>query len=236
MPDRYASEPIKSYIDPRIEIYAPTDGKPYYRIRGYDAYDNRVVDTTGGRRSNRHNRRPPASRARCGAASGTAHATRDGCSSTLRLLAGWSRRTTARARASPGRADTRRTWRPSGGCELPRTSLDEPPPTSSPTSSYGSGSSTRLSRRGRLRGLQRLEPLVRPWRRHLAGRRSSGVIRERRRLRTRHVGTPHGREPASRRGRASVAVPHAGPRQLLGWSPRRSRPPRMGLISNGILI
>lgn len=49
MPPRDSSEPVKSYVDPRIEIYAPTDGKPYFRVRGYDRYDNRVVDTTAGR-------------------------------------------------------------------------------------------------------------------------------------------------------------------------------------------
>ncbi len=30
-----------------------------------------------------------------------------------------------------------------------------------------------------------------------------------------------------------MAFPHAGPRQLLGWSPRRSRPPRVGLKRSG---
>jgi integrase len=43
------SGPVKSYADPRIEIYAPTESSPYYRVYGYDAKGRRVVDTTGGR-------------------------------------------------------------------------------------------------------------------------------------------------------------------------------------------
>ncbi len=41
--------PVKSYADPRIEIYAPTASSPYYRVYGYDSQGRRVVDTTGGR-------------------------------------------------------------------------------------------------------------------------------------------------------------------------------------------
>lgn len=41
--------PVKSYIDPRIDIYAPTDAFPYYRVRGFDEQGRRVVDTSGGR-------------------------------------------------------------------------------------------------------------------------------------------------------------------------------------------
>jgi integrase len=43
------TSPVKSYADPRIEIYAPTGSSPYYRIYGYDSLGRRVVDTTGGR-------------------------------------------------------------------------------------------------------------------------------------------------------------------------------------------
>ncbi len=41
--------PVASYLDPRIEIYAPTETYPYYRIVGYDDRDRRIFNTTGGR-------------------------------------------------------------------------------------------------------------------------------------------------------------------------------------------
>jgi integrase len=47
--DNNAAGPVKSYADPRIEIYAPTDTFPYYRVVGYDRRHRRVVNTSGGR-------------------------------------------------------------------------------------------------------------------------------------------------------------------------------------------
>lgn len=41
--------PIKSYTDPRLDIFGPTASSDYYRIRGYDDAGRRVVDTTAGR-------------------------------------------------------------------------------------------------------------------------------------------------------------------------------------------
>ena len=41
--------PIKSYVDPRVDIFAPTASSDYFRIRGYDDAGRRVVDTTAGR-------------------------------------------------------------------------------------------------------------------------------------------------------------------------------------------
>ncbi len=49
MSNRSRRGPIKSYADPRIEIYEPTDSNPYYLIVGYNARGRRVVNTTGGR-------------------------------------------------------------------------------------------------------------------------------------------------------------------------------------------
>lgn len=45
---RSRRSPVYSYLDPRVEVYAPTDSFPYYRIAGYDRHDNRVVETSGG--------------------------------------------------------------------------------------------------------------------------------------------------------------------------------------------
>jgi len=41
--------PVRSYTDPRVDIFTPTDSSPYFRIRGYDEAGRRVVDTTAGR-------------------------------------------------------------------------------------------------------------------------------------------------------------------------------------------
>lgn len=43
------NDPVRSYTDPRVDIFAPTATSPYYRIRGYDEGGRRVVDTTAGR-------------------------------------------------------------------------------------------------------------------------------------------------------------------------------------------
>lgn len=45
---RPSTAPVYSYLDPRVEVYAPTGSFPYYRIVGYDRYDNRAVNTSGG--------------------------------------------------------------------------------------------------------------------------------------------------------------------------------------------
>lgn len=42
------ASPVCTFMDPRVEVYAPTDGYPYYRIAAYDATDRRVVQTSGG--------------------------------------------------------------------------------------------------------------------------------------------------------------------------------------------
>ncbi len=49
MRQRSRRGPVKSYTDPRLEIYEPTDSNPYYLVVGYDARGRRVVNTTGGR-------------------------------------------------------------------------------------------------------------------------------------------------------------------------------------------
>lgn len=41
--------PVKSFADPRVEVYEPTEGFPYFKIRGYNDEGERVIDTTGGR-------------------------------------------------------------------------------------------------------------------------------------------------------------------------------------------
>lgn len=43
-----ANGPVRIYVDPRVEVQAPTGSSPYYRVRGYDDGE-RIVDTTGGR-------------------------------------------------------------------------------------------------------------------------------------------------------------------------------------------
>lgn len=49
MTERPTASPVRTYADPRVEIYAPTESTPYYRVRGYDVLGRRIVDTTGGR-------------------------------------------------------------------------------------------------------------------------------------------------------------------------------------------
>ena len=45
---RQRRNPVYSYLDPRVDVYAPTESFPYYRIVGYDRHDNRVASTSGG--------------------------------------------------------------------------------------------------------------------------------------------------------------------------------------------
>lgn len=42
------NSPVCSFLDPRVEVYAPTASFHYYRVVGYDRHDKRVVSTSGG--------------------------------------------------------------------------------------------------------------------------------------------------------------------------------------------
>jgi len=42
------SAPIRTFLDPRVEIYAPTDSLAWYRIIGYRRDGTRAVNTSGG--------------------------------------------------------------------------------------------------------------------------------------------------------------------------------------------
>lgn len=48
MADAERERPVKSYADPRIEIYAPTGSFRYFRVVAYDDRGRRVVNTSGG--------------------------------------------------------------------------------------------------------------------------------------------------------------------------------------------
>jgi hypothetical protein len=41
--------PIRTFLDPRVEIYAPTGSFPFYRILGYRKDGKRAINTSGGR-------------------------------------------------------------------------------------------------------------------------------------------------------------------------------------------
>lgn len=45
---RPRNAPIRTFLDPRVEIYAPTESFPYYRVVGYGRDDTRVINTSGG--------------------------------------------------------------------------------------------------------------------------------------------------------------------------------------------
>lgn len=43
------NSPVRTFVDPRVEIYAPTGSRPYYRVVAYDSADKRVLNTSGGK-------------------------------------------------------------------------------------------------------------------------------------------------------------------------------------------
>ena len=45
---RPRNAPIRTFLDPRVEVYAPTESFPFYRVVGYDRDDERVINTSGG--------------------------------------------------------------------------------------------------------------------------------------------------------------------------------------------
>ena len=45
---RPRNAPIRTFLDPRVEVYAPTESFPFYRVVGYSRDDKRVINTSGG--------------------------------------------------------------------------------------------------------------------------------------------------------------------------------------------
>ena len=45
---RQRNAPIRTFVDPRVEVYAPTESFAYYRVVGYHQDGKRAVNTSGG--------------------------------------------------------------------------------------------------------------------------------------------------------------------------------------------